>query len=989
VGGGSSSARTAQTPAPGPDDLWSPPTVLGRTLGAVVLDWDGTVVSDRRQDAGAARAYVESLCAQGVHVAIVSGTHLENVDGQLGARPPGPGTLHLALNRGTELVQVTRAGPRLLSRRVETAAEQAALDQVADQVVAELSGRGLRVDLVGNRPNRRKIDLLPEPAWADPPKSRFAATLRASHERLARAGFGSLAAIADLCREHWADTGLPPLRLTSDAKHVELGLTDKGDSMRALLDILAGYGVGPGLVAVVGDEFGEVDGLPGSDARMIVPGVDRVAYVSVGAEPGGVPTGVQHLGGGPQTVALVFEEQLERARGGWVPDIDADPAWTWTETSAEPARQRVAESLLALTAGRFCTRGVDEGPEDPAAPAVRVAGVYAGAGTDQGLQPGPVWTDVLLDRASGPSERTLDLRTGVTVRRVGDAAGQGERALRFAPAGRPGLVALRLETDPARLGAQEGTRWRTTAAGDGAIGALLRTRTSVSPGRATCERLGALVTADQPPPARAAAERLLGGASRTGFSALLCQHRATWAQRWETGGIDLPGDPAMERALRFALFHLWSLAGSGAELAVGARGATGPAYTGHVFWDADVFVLPAVMTLDPAISSAMVAYRLARLGAARDEARAVGRAGARFPWESALTGHDVTPHLGSIAGQPVAIRTGRLEEHITADVAWSVVRHATWSRTGGRLTQPERMLLAETARYWCDRATAGDDGLLHINHVIGPDEYHEDVDDNAFTNVMARWNLRSAASRCATEATLDERRTWRLVADRLADGYDPVSRHHEQFRGYLGLEHIGPAELGPTPVAADVLLGRERVTQSQVIKQPDVLMLHHLVPDEVPPGSLVEDVDLYTPHTAHGSTLSLATTASVLARAGRTAEALAALRLASSIDLDDLGGTTAAGLHFAALGGTWQALLFGFLGADVRDDILRLDPRLPAEWEDLTVRFRCLGNRVTVRIRGDEVALATSGPISVTPGSGRPFRVAPGDTRTWKVTRDD
>jgi trehalose/maltose hydrolase-like predicted phosphorylase len=964
------------------------PMVLGRTFGAVVLDWDGTVVPDRHHDASAARRYIESLTQVGIHVAVVSGTHLDNVDGQLGARPSGPGTLHLALNRGSELFEVTRSGPQLVGRREETPAEHSALDHVAGQVVAELHTRGLPARLVGDRPNRRKIDLLPDAAWSDPPKARIWETLRASHERLARAGFDSLASVADLCGERWASTGLDPLCVTTDAKHIELGLTDKADSLRTLLGVLDRYGVGPGLVLVVGDEFGALDGLPGSDSRMILPGAPGIAYVSVGVEPEGVPHQVLPLGGGPRTVALLFDEQLGRSLGGRVPDIDTDPAWTWVETADDPARRRVAESLQSLTSGRFCTRGVGEGPPDDSAPAVRASGLYAGRGADHGLMPGPDWTDVLREMPDGGSVRTLDLRTGVLLRQRHLASGRTECALRFAVADQPGVVALRVETDPERLAARAGTTWHTIAAGDGGIGALVRTRTSASAGLATCERLGALVTATDPPPPRSEAQVLLGPVAHSGFGGLLCRHRAAWARRWKMAGIDLPSDPELQRALRFALFHLWSLAGPGAELAVGARGATGPAYTGHVFWDADVFVLPAAMTLDPGISSAMVAYRLARLDAAREEARAVGLAGARYPWESALTGHDVTPHSGSIGGQQVPIRTGALEDHITADVAWSVVRNATWCRPGGWLSRSERILLAETARYWADRACRDTNGRWHVDHVIGPDEYHEDVDDNAYTNVMARWNLRTAAARCAAVSDPDERRGWMRVADGLVDGYDAVTGCHEQFRGYLGLEHIGPGELGRTPVAADVLLGRDHIAASQVIKQPDVLMLHHVVPGEVPARSLAADVELYTPHTSHGSSLSLATTASVLARAGRADEALAVLRLAASIDLDDIGGTTAAGLHLASLGGSWQALVFGFLGAEVvGGHTLRLDPRLPAAWDDLTVRFRCLGERVTIDVRGEEVTVATSGPLLVGSRAGRPVRTAPGETRTWKVGR--
>ncbi len=176
-----------------------------------------------------------------------------------------------------------------------------------------------------------------------------------------------------------------------------------------------------------------------------------------------------------------------------------------------------------------------------------------------------------------------------------------------------------------------------------------------------------------------------------------------------------------------------------------------------------------------------------------------------------------------------------------------------------------RDLLVETARYWASRVRRDSDGRAHIDGVIGPDEYHELVDDNAFTNVMARWNLRRASA-VANVAEV-ERAAWLAVADALVDGYEPTTRVYEQFRGFADLEPILISEVAPRrPIAADLLLGAERTAQAQVIKQPDVLMLHHLVPDEVAPDSLSANLDFYEPRTAHGSSLSPAVHAALLAR---------------------------------------------------------------------------------------------------------------------------
>ncbi len=172
---------------------------------------------------------------------------------------------------------------------------------------------------------------------------------------------------------------------------------------------------------------------------------------------------------------------------------------------------------------------------------------------------------------------------------------------------------------------------------------------------------------------------------------------------------------------------------------------------------------------------------------------------------------------------------------------------------------------------------------------------------------------------------------------------------YEQFAGYWDLEPLEIATFAPPPVAADVLLGADRVQGSQLIKQADVVMLHHLVPDELVPGSLASDVDFYEPRTAHGSSLSPAVHAAVLARAGQPDRALGLFRMAARLDLDDLTGTAAGGVHLATLGGLWQAFAGGFLGVRPNAGVLHIDPCLPTEWQALTLSFRFEGHPVTVR----------------------------------------
>ena len=291
--------------------------MLDRTFDALVFDWDGTAVPDRVADATGVRSRVEALCEAGVQVLVVSGTHVGNVDGQLAARPSGPGRLHLCLNRGSEVFEATSEGVNLVWRRTATAEEEAALDCAAALTVERLGQRGVHAAIVSERLNRRKIDVITDPSWADPPKARIGELLAAVNELLLEAGFADLSEVVALAADASRAAGLPDPRITSDVKHVEIGLTDKTDSARWAADWLAQRGIAASLVLVGGDEFGPIGGVEGSDSLMMVPELAGAVVVSVGVEPGGVPEGVLHLGGGPARFVELLDDQLAR-RGGRV-----------------------------------------------------------------------------------------------------------------------------------------------------------------------------------------------------------------------------------------------------------------------------------------------------------------------------------------------------------------------------------------------------------------------------------------------------------------------------------------------------------------------------------------------------------------------------------------------------------------------------------------------------------------------------------------------
>jgi trehalose/maltose hydrolase-like predicted phosphorylase len=967
------------------------PAVLRRRFEAVVFDWDGTAVPDRQAGAGPVRDAVEAACAGGVDVVVVSETHVDDVDGRLNARPAGPGLLHLCLNRGSEVFAVDASGVRLVDRRVASAEEDAALTDAAKLTVKGLARRGLKAKIVSQRLNRRKIDLIPEPAWAHPLKAMSGELPAPVEARLADHDFGAVREVVELAEAAAHTAGLAEPRVTSDGKHIEIGLTDRSDSGHWIFAQLWSRGIPAGAVLIAGDEFGQLGGLPGSDALLLVPEAAKATVVSVGADPAGVPGGVVYIGGGPSAFLGLLEDQVERRQRGELPQFEPEPGWSLAVQEFDPQLERVHESQLALGDGRLGTRGSLLAKHRASRPAVRVAGLYDGQGAEEHLLVCPLWQRLQLPlERDVTASRELDLHSGLLHQQLQTGTSSLD-ALLFSSLARPGTAVLRalgpaalLPSGPAlvappkrkqsRLGTATGRASMSIHGAGGEISAIASEKRSAQDRkRASLERIVVYEPSVEP------ALRRLSEAEQAGWERLLVEQRSAWAARWEDAEVTIEGDPELELAVRFALFHLMASVADDGEAAVGARGLSGSAYRGHVFWDSDVFVLPFLAATHPTAARAMLEYRIRRLPAARTAARELERAGARFPWESAASGVDVTPtHAQLRTGEIVPIRTGLLEEHITADVAWAAACYSDWTGDAEFAAGPGRELLVETARYWASRIRLDSKGRGHIYGVIGPDEYHEPVDDNAYTNVMARWNLRRGAESDGVRA--EERARWLALADTLVDGYEPSSGLYEQFAGFFALEPLVIAEVAPRrPIVAEALLGRERVQGAQVVKQADVLMLHQLVPGEVVPGSLEPNLSFYEPRTAHGSSLSPGVHATLLARADRLTEALRWLRLASRIDLADLTQTTAGGLHLAAMGSVWQALAFGFAGLRPKDGILQLDPRLPEEWSALEMRLRFRGSRVRLRIERTTTTIHADPAISVRVGGSNTVRTVPPD----------
>lgn len=487
-------------------------------------------------------------------------------------------------------------------------------------------------------------------------------------------------------------------------------------------------------------------------------------------------------------------------------------------------------------------------------------------------------------------------------------------------------------------------------------------------------------------------------AIRQGAVEILEAHTAAWAGRWFMSDVEIDGDPAAQKAVRFAVFHLNGAANPDDEtLSIGARGLTGDDYAGHVFWDTEIFLLPFYILTWPQAARALLMYRFHTLDGAREKAKRLGWDGALYAWESADTGADVTPAHSVAPDRTVLdILCGVQEQHISADVAYAIWQY--WAATGDAafMRDAGAEILLETARFWVSRAVPEADGRRHVRGVIGPDEYHETIDDNAFTNVMARWNIERAVEtvellrrrwldrwiELSIRLDLDETEIacWAAAAEAIATGIDPRTGFIEQFEGFSGLETIDLAAYAGRSVPMDVVLGRDRTAKAQVIKQADVVALIALLPEALPVGSEASNFAYYEPKCSHGSSLSTAMHGLVAARLGQTNKALDYYRRTAAIDLDETKAAIGGGVHMAALGGLWMMTVLGFAGVFFATDGIGLRPQLPPEWKALRFPLQWHGRRLRVAI--DTVTSL----VSVQLETGDAMAVHVGSERHWLTT---
>jgi len=463
-------------------------------------------------------------------------------------------------------------------------------------------------------------------------------------------------------------------------------------------------------------------------------------------------------------------------------------------------------------------------------------------------------------------------------------------------------------------------------------------------------------------PVQAAQHKLAG---LPGYDAMLVAHEAAWADAWQASDVRIEGDPAAQLAVRYNLFQLLIAAPRHDERSsIPAKTLSGHGYRGHIFWDTDIFIVPFFAFTQPALARNLLDYRYHTLPGARRKAAAAGHEGAMYAWESAATGDEVTPRWlpGPQGEELVRIWCGDIELHITADIAYAVWNYWQIAGDGEWMRRHGAEIVLDTAVFWGSRAewNAGRGGY-EIRNVIGPDEYHDHVDNNAFTNRMVQWHLgkalellawlrRSDPGRAADlEARLDltpeRQKHWADIVECILVPYDPESGLFEQFDGFFDREEVDLAGYEPRAESMQAILGIDGANRAQVLKQADVLMLLYLLRDRYDRQVLQANWDHYAPRTdhTHGSSLGPAIHAILACDLDKPEEGYEHLMRAALVDLENVRGNTADGIHAASAGGLWQAVVLGFGGVRLTDEGPVATPRLPAHWKRLQFRLQYRG----------------------------------------------
>lgn len=459
------------------------------------------------------------------------------------------------------------------------------------------------------------------------------------------------------------------------------------------------------------------------------------------------------------------------------------------------------------------------------------------------------------------------------------------------------------------------------------------------------------------------ADEVLMKARELGPEGLLREQRAYLSAFWEAADMEIDGDEALQQGVRFNAFHLLQSAGRNGLTSIGAKGLTGEGYEGHYFWDADIYILPFFIHTKPELAKSLLLFRYHLLGAARKRAAELKHKGALYPWRT-IDGPECSSFFPA----------GTAQYHINADVIYALKRYVEGTGDEDFLFDYGAEMLAETARFWIDRGTysKAKGGQFCIHTVTGPDEYTALVDNNAYTNLMARMNLRYAFETLRRmkkerprryQALMEklklneaEEEGFRKAADAIYLPYSEELGIIPQDDTFLQKERLLVDELPPDELP--LLLHRHYldIYRYQVCKQPDVLLAIFLLREEFTLEEVKRNYDYYEPITTHDSSLSPAIFSILASEIGDAKKAYAYFMRTARMDLDDYNGNVKDGIHTASMAGTFLAIVQGFGGVKFLPDGLHVTPHLPPQWKRLRFSLRYRGRKVMIDLTPDKTA---------------------------------
>lgn len=434
---------------------------------------------------------------------------------------------------------------------------------------------------------------------------------------------------------------------------------------------------------------------------------------------------------------------------------------------------------------------------------------------------------------------------------------------------------------------------------------------------------------------------------------MLAEQRAYLDTFWSQADVELQGDPQVQQAVRFALFHVLQAGARGERRPIAAKGLTGPGYDGHAFWDTEIFVLPVLMLTLPSGAADALRWRYDILKQARERARLLGLQGAAFPWRT-------------IAGQECSgyWPASTAAFHINADIAYAVVQYV--GATDDLMFEKEigLALLIETARLWCSLGYEDQAGNFRLDGVTGPDEYSALADNNVYTNLMAQHNLRCAVQaaqrhpQAAHELGVDEQEMahWLCAAEHMVLPYDERLRVTPQDETFTEHEVWDFAQTKAEQYPLFLHFPYVHLYRKQVVKQADLVLAMQLFSNVFTAEQKARDFAYYELLTVRDSSLSAAPQAVIAAEVGQQELAYDYLREAALMDLYNLEKNTHDGLHIASLAGSWTALVAGLGGLRWQDGLLSFMPRLPEVLPYLAFRLLFKGQRLRVEIKQTEAS---------------------------------